>query len=74
MQFLQAIFQKRLRLLIKLTKVQKVMPRALYGKAYVFMTYSLSGGANGGAQAESAVTASVSSPYWTKAADSLSKM
>jgi starch-binding outer membrane protein, SusD/RagB family len=52
----------------KIAKVTKGYAQALLGKAYVFMTYSLTGGAYGGSQAEAANTASKTSPYWAKAA------
>lgn len=52
-----------------ITTVTKGYAQALLGKAYVFMTYSLAGGAYGGSQAETAVTASASSEYWQKAVD-----
>lgn len=48
--------------------VTKGYAQSLLGKAYVYMTYSLAGGAYGGPQAEAAVTAAASSEYWGKAA------
>ncbi|MDL2264758.1 RagB/SusD family nutrient uptake outer membrane protein [Parabacteroides sp. OttesenSCG-928-G07] len=43
--------------------------QALLGKAYVFMTYSLNGGALGGEQATAAVAKAQTSEYWSKAAE-----
>lgn len=52
----------------KIATVTKGYAQSLLGKAYVFMTYSLAGGAYGGAQAETAVTAAKTSEYWVKSA------
>lgn len=52
----------------KIATVTKGYAQSLLGKAYVYMTYSLAGGALGGPQAETAVTAAASSEYWAKAA------
>lgn len=51
----------------KITTVTRGYAQALLGKAYVFMTYSLNGGALGGVQAASAVSAAAGSEYWAKA-------
>ena len=48
--------------------------QALLGKAYVFMTYSLNGGALGGEQAVAAVTKAPSSEYWLKAVEVLDQV
>ena len=48
--------------------------QALLGKAYVFMTYSLNGGALGGTQAAAAVGKAASSEYWAKAVEVLDKV
>lgn len=53
----------------KITTATKGYAQALLGKAYVYMTYSLSGGAYGGAQAEAAVVAAPNSEYWDNAVD-----
>lgn len=53
----------------RIATATKGFAQALLGKAYVFMTYSLSGGALGGTNAESAVTAAASSQYWDAAVD-----
>ena len=53
----------------KITTVTKQYAQSLLGKAYVYMTYSLAGGALGGSNAETAVTAAASSEYWAKAAE-----
>lgn len=45
--------------------------QALLGKAYAFMTYSLNGGALGGADAVAAAEKAPTSEYWTKAAEAL---
>ncbi|GHV04142.1 membrane protein [Bacteroidia bacterium] len=58
----------------KIASVTQDYAQALLGKSYVYMTYSLSGGALGGAQAASAVTAAPSSEYWAKAAEALDKV
>lgn len=52
----------------KVATVTKGYAQSLLGKAYVYMTYSLAGGAMGGSQAEAAVTAAKTSPHWVKAA------
>ena len=48
--------------------------QALLGKAYVYMTYSLNGGALGGSQAIAAVDKAPSSEYWAKAIEALDKV
>jgi hypothetical protein len=58
----------------KITTVTKGYAQALLGKAYVYMTYSLSGGAYGGSQAASAVAASIGSEYWNEAVSVLDEV
>ena len=48
--------------------------QALLGKAYVYMTYSLSGGALGGSDAVAAVGRAASSEYWAKAVEALDQV
>ena len=48
--------------------------QALLGKAYVYMTYSLSGGALGGNEAVSAVAKAPTSQYWSLAVEALDKV
>ncbi|MDR1201906.1 MAG: RagB/SusD family nutrient uptake outer membrane protein [Tannerellaceae bacterium] len=48
--------------------------QALLGKAYIFMTYSLNGGALGGDQAATAVGKAPSSEYWPMAVEALDKV
>ena len=58
----------------KIANVTVGYAQALLGKAYVFMTYSLSGGALGGNDAISAVTKAPSSEYWSKAVEAFDKV
>ena len=58
----------------QITTVTKQYAQSLLGKAYIFMTYSLAGGAYGGSQAEAAVAAAAGSPYWAKAATVLDEV
>ena len=58
----------------KIATVTEGYAQALLGKAYVFMTYSLAGGAKGGNDAISAVAASKSSPYWKNAVEAFDKV
>ena len=48
--------------------------QALLGKAYVYMTYSLSGGALGGSEAIAAPGRASSSQYWSKAVEALDQV
>ncbi|MDR1556142.1 MAG: RagB/SusD family nutrient uptake outer membrane protein [Tannerellaceae bacterium] len=58
----------------KVAHVTVSYAQALLGKAYIFMTYSLNGGALGGAEAAAAVTKAPSSEYWAKAAEVLEQV
>lgn len=58
----------------KITTVTEGYAQALLGKAYVFMTYSLAGGAKGGQEAIAAVAASKNSPYWKNAVEAFDRV
>lgn len=58
----------------KIANVTEGYAQALLGKAYVFMTYSLNGGALGGSEAAAAVSKAATSEYWSKAAEALDKV
>lgn len=58
----------------KVVTVSEGYANALLGKAYVFMTYSLAGGAKGGNEAVAAAAASKSSPYWKNAVEAFDKV
>lgn len=58
----------------KIARVTADYAQALLGKAYVYMTYSLSGGALGGQQAAAAVNMAPSSEYWAKAVEAFDEV